>query len=111
MTTVCFFEEKDGNVIAVETKGHSGYAPEGEDVLCAFISSAMQLCGVALQETLSIPNSFFSDTEGVTMSCSIRQCEDVQQREKAYVVLNSLRLFFTQLSQQYGEYIKVEFRR
>ena len=42
MTTVTFLTE-ESRIIGFDAKGHSGYAAEGEDIVCAAVSSAVQL--------------------------------------------------------------------
>ncbi len=39
-------------VAAVTVSGHAGYAPAGEDIVCASVSSAVQLTANALTEIL-----------------------------------------------------------
>ena len=42
MTTVTFHSE-GSRLTGFEMKGHSGYAPQGEDIVCAALSSAVRL--------------------------------------------------------------------
>ena len=42
MTTVTFLTE-ESRIIGFDAKGHSGYAAEGEDIVCSAVSSAVQL--------------------------------------------------------------------
>ena len=42
MTTVTFLTEGK-RIIGFDAKGHSGYAAEGEDIVCSAVSSAVQL--------------------------------------------------------------------
>ena len=40
MTTVTFLTE-ESRIIGFDAKGHSGYAEEGEDIVCAAVTSAV----------------------------------------------------------------------
>ena len=53
MTKVTFSLQED-KILAVDILGHAGYAEEGEDIVCAAISSAVMLTHAAsLQPWLS----------------------------------------------------------
>ena len=47
MTTVTF-QTEGSRIVGFEVKGHSGYAPEGEDIVCAAITSAVSTCQTLL---------------------------------------------------------------
>ena len=42
MTTVTF-QTEGSRIVGFEVKGHSGYAPEGEDIVCAAGSSGISV--------------------------------------------------------------------
>jgi len=42
MTTVTFHIE-GSRITGFEMQGHSGYAPQGEDIVCAALTSAVRL--------------------------------------------------------------------
>ena len=42
MTTVTF-QTEGSRIVGFEVKGHSGYAPEGEDIVCAAITDVLGL--------------------------------------------------------------------
>ena len=39
-----------GEIISIESKGHSGYAPRGKDIVCSAVSALMQALLVGIQE-------------------------------------------------------------
>ena len=49
MTKVTFSLQED-KILAVDILGHAGYAEEGEDIVCAAISSAVMLTHALLYE-------------------------------------------------------------
>ena len=56
MTTVAF--HLDGSrIVGVEVKGHSGYADEGSDIVCAAVTSAVRLCECAINDVLGLEAS------------------------------------------------------
>ena len=38
--------KKEGHIVSVDCKGHSGYAPEGEDIVCAALSAVVETGGL-----------------------------------------------------------------
>ena len=56
MTTVTFYSE-GSRVTGFEVKGHSGYAPEGEDIVCAAVTSAVRLVECAVNDVLGLEAS------------------------------------------------------
>ncbi len=45
------FTKKNGTLCRCSVKGHAGYAEHGQDVVCAAVSSAVQLTANLLTET------------------------------------------------------------
>ena len=53
MTTVTFHTE-GSRIVSFEVQGHSGYAPEGEDIVCAAVTSAVRLAECAVNDVLGL---------------------------------------------------------
>ena len=53
MTTVTFCSE-GSRIVGFEVKGHSGYAPQGEDIVCAAVTSAVRLTECAVNDVLGL---------------------------------------------------------
>ena len=56
MTTVSFHLE-GSRIVGFDVKGHSGYAHEGEDIVCAAVTSAVRLCECAINDVLGLEAS------------------------------------------------------
>ena len=54
MTKVTFSLQED-KILAVDILGHADYAEEGEDIVCAAISSAVMLTHALLYDVQHIP--------------------------------------------------------
>ncbi|MFR4972022.1 MAG: ribosomal-processing cysteine protease Prp [Butyricicoccus pullicaecorum] len=51
MTRVTFYRSRKDNLLtAVDLIGHAGYAEEGEDIVCAAVSSSVQLIHALLYD-------------------------------------------------------------
>jgi uncharacterized protein YsxB (DUF464 family) len=49
------FKKENGKFCICSVKGHAGYADNGQDVVCAAVSSAVQLTANLITETLHEP--------------------------------------------------------
>ena len=52
MTTVTFLTE-EARIIGFDAIGHSGYAEEGEDIVCAAVTSAVRLVDATINDRLT----------------------------------------------------------
>ena len=53
MTTVTFLTE-EARIVGFDAQGHSGYAAEGEDLVCAAVTSAVRLAECAVNDVLGL---------------------------------------------------------
>ena len=53
MTTVTFHSEGD-RITGFEVQGHSGYAQEGEDIVCAAVTSAVRLVECTINDVMGL---------------------------------------------------------
>ena len=99
MVRVNFF--KDGDMLTgFECKGHTGLAEFGEDIVCAFISSACYLAANTVTDIIKL-DARSSDADGY-MSLKINSSP-----EKAQDILGGLVLHLTELEKDYPKNIKV----
>ena len=56
MTTAEFHTE-GRRITGFTVRGHSGYAPEGEDIVCAAVTSAVRLVECAVNDVLGLEAS------------------------------------------------------
>jgi len=99
MIRVRFFKKGD-LLTGFECKGHSGTAESGQDVICAFVSSACYMAANTVTEVIGL-QATAKDAEGY-MRLAIHQSPD-----KAQDILNGLQLHLTELAGQYPDIIKV----
>ena len=53
MTTVTFHMEGE-RIVGFTVQGHSGYADEGSDIICAAVTSAVRLTECAVNDVLGL---------------------------------------------------------
>lgn len=89
------FTRSDGNLVAFSLSGHSGYAEQGEDIVCAAVSSAAYMTANTLTEILALqPDISLSDGN---MSVKLSSVEV----SKAQDILRGFSLHIKELSKQY----------
>ncbi len=99
MIRIEFF--KNGDMLTgFECKGHTGLADSGEDVVCAFISSACYLAANTVTDVIKL-DARASSADGY-MTLQIKSSP-----EKAQDILNGLVLHLTELQKDYPKNIKV----
>ena len=102
MTTVRFRTE--GNrVTGFDSVGHSGYAEEGEDIVCAAISSSVQLIHALLFDVLGIAVDTVVEDEGAHIRLTLPD----DRIEEGQAALKALYLHMTELEEGYSEFINV----
>lgn len=100
MTRVRFYSE--GNLLTgFEISGHSGYADEGSDIICAGISSAAYMTANTVTEI------FMLEADAKVEGGYFRfLCRDANS--KADELFRGLKLHLLQFCEQYPDYIKIE---
>ena len=93
--------KKQGDLLTgFECKGHTGLADSGEDVVCAFISSACYMTANTVTEVMGI-DADTAATDGYM------RLEINQSPEYAQDILKGLMLHLTELEKDYPNNIKV----
>lgn len=104
MTKIEFFR-KNGDIIRYKASGHSGYAEEGSDIICASISTVLQLPLMSLTEVLKTKPKFKINKDGF-LEVDLREINKADY-DKIYTLLETVVLFIKELSKQYPKNIKL----
>lgn len=102
MTYVTFAAEGD-LIRSVDVRGHSGFAEEGEDIVCAAITSAVMLTHALLFDVQCIQIDTLIEDEGA----HIRFTLPPDQLPFGQDAFRALRLHFTELEENYADFLKV----
>ncbi|HCA54731.1 MAG: ribosomal-processing cysteine protease Prp [Acutalibacteraceae bacterium] len=96
-----FFVTSRQQMVGFHIHGHAGYAAAGEDVICAFVSSAAYMTANTLTEIMGIPAE--ACAEDGDMLVRINEKDAGRCRE----LLEGLRLHLLNTEEQYPHYVKV----
>ena len=106
MTTVRFRTE--GNrVTGFDSAGHSGYAEEGEDIVCAAITSAIRLVEATVNDVLGLAASVKIREESATISLRLPGGLDPTAESTCQALMTGLMVYFAQLHDEYPDNIEV----
>lgn len=83
MTTVRFALDKAGNICDFSVSGHSGYAEEGGDIVCAAVSATVQMLEMQIAQVIGEEKASFEVLGDAEISC--RLPADLSDKEKEII--------------------------
>jgi len=95
-------------IIAVSCDGHTDYGEEGEDIVCAALSSIVQTAVLGLMQVAHLPIDYKVDNKNATLFMKLPTKLDTEDRINADMILETMFLGISDLSTEYGRYIKIE---
>lgn len=104
MTTVRFFYDGD-RINAVETKGHTGYARSGKDIVCAAVSVLVQTALLALDK---VAGAVVQKQEKEGYLYYKITSSDTDTLHKSDIILKSIKVGLADICTQYPSYVKIE---
>ena len=104
MTRVEFFDQ-DGRITGFSCSGHSGYAEEGSDIVCAAVSTAVKFAECTINDVLGERAKTRVKEDEARISLTLpAACEN---EEAVQAVLNGMMLTLCSLRDDYPDYIEV----
>lgn len=96
------FSRRNGKLCGFSVSGHAGYAAHGEDIVCASVTSAVQLTANGITETAGVPATVTAEENRISLILP-EPCD----HPSAYVLLEALKLHLELLSQDYPNTIVI----
>ena len=106
MTTVTFHTE-GSRIVSLEVQGHSGYAPEGEDIVCAAVTSAVRLAECAVNDVLGLEASVKVRQKDASITLKPPANLGQTHESTCQTLLAALMVHFVQLAEEYPGHITV----
>ncbi|MCI8914151.1 MAG: ribosomal-processing cysteine protease Prp [Lawsonibacter sp.] len=106
MTTVTFRSE-GGRITGFEMEGHSGFAPQGEDLVCAALTSAVRLTECTVNDVLGLEASVKVREKDAYLSLKLPSALDQTNESIAQALLAGFMVHCVQLAEEYPENISV----
>lgn len=107
MTTITF--HMDGERIdRFEVRDHAGYAEEGDDILCAAVSSAVNLVDATVNTVLGLSAAVKTDAERAFVSFRLPGGLSETDEATCQNLMAGLMVYLTDLHQHYPDFIEVQ---
>lgn len=104
MTTIRIWRDKQGHVSRIQASGHSDYAEEGSDIVCASVSVLMTTCANALQSVADcIPTVSVDETRGI-MDLFVSNPEN----ETVQTIVKTILQGLSDVSEAYPKYVQIK---
>ena len=96
------FDRSGDHCTGFSVSGHAGYAESGADIVCASVSSAVQLTANAITEILKLPADVV--VQGDTVRLTLSKQEGIAAAQPFF---KALRLHLELLAQDYEQTIEL----
>ena len=106
MTTVSFLVEQ-ARIVGFDVQGHSGWGEEGEDIVCAAITSAIRLVESTVNDVMGLCASVKVREKDAKISFRLPGGLSVPAEGTCQNLLTGLMVYLTQLHDEYPENIEV----
>ena len=100
MTTVRMLSS-NGKYVGFRVTGHSGYADAGEDILCASITSAVQMTANGITECVRAKAEITVNDADISLKL-------LDEDKTAQIMLDSFYLHMVALQEQFSSNLKIE---
>ena len=104
MIKVIYEADSEGGKLTMRAEGHAGYAPAGQDIVCAAVSCLMQTLAYSAAEDEKTSSCIYQGKDGPAVS--VETGDSVLMRDKFELVADGLDL----LAEQYPENVNFKKR-
>ena len=106
MTTITFHTE-GSRIVGFDSKGHSGYAPEGTDIVCAAVTSAIRLVECTVNDVMGLAAAVKVSERDARISLRLPGGLSASAESACQALLTGLMLYLSQLHDEYPQHIEV----
>jgi len=99
---------KNNKITAFSCDGHTDYGEEGEDIVCAALSSITQTAVLGLLQVAHLPIDYKIDAKKALLTVKLPDTLDKEDRINADMILETMFLGISDLATEYGRFIKIE---
>lgn len=106
MTKINVVRDNKGFIWEFQTSGHAGFAPQGEDIVCAAVSVLAQTAVGAMQDLIGEKYFSYKIKNGY-LKCTVSLDIPEELKEKTLTILETIVIGFKQIELTYGKYVSV----
>ena len=102
--------KKNGHITKVECDGHTGYGVEGEDIVCAALSSVVQTAALGLMSVVGININLVRDDSRGYLKFEIPNNLNETEQLQVDAILGTMLCGVGDLNQGFSDFIELEVR-
>ncbi len=102
------FSKKGEKLCAVECEGHTGYAEEGSDIVCAAVSSVVQTAVLGLMRVAAVNVEYTVDEARGYLKAVVPDNVSEKQAHDSDVILKTACLGVSDLYETFSDFISLE---
>ena len=106
---VTFFRRPDGTLTGSRAQGHTGYAPAGQDIVCAAVSALTQSTLNGLRSVLKAPVMFDIDDQVALLEARLTPEATEAQVRQAQILLQTLLEGLQAIERSYPRNVRIFF--
>ena len=110
MTRCTLYLDSDSRITGFSIKGHSGYAEEGSDIVCAAVSALVLTTDHALCRLVGLSPIERGGEDGF-IEVLLPQGMTDQQMHDAQLLMSALHIGLDNIAQDYPRYVRLTTRR
>lgn len=106
--TLVRIRKKNGKIVSVSCDGHTGYGAEGEDIVCAALSSIVQTAVLGLMGVAGLQVDLRRDDAHGQLQVTLPESMTERERHDADVILETMCMGVADLYEGYSDFIELE---
>ena len=99
---------KNNHIVAVAASGHTGYGEQGEDIVCAGISTLIQSALLGLLQVAGLNVKYTVNEQEGSLRFTLPNDLTEAERHDADVILNTMLCGLNDFYTEYSDYINLE---
>ena len=106
--TEVVFHKRGEDFVRIESRGHTGYADSGADIVCAGLSALIQGALLGVLKVVGVKARYRVEEESGELEIILPEDMTDAERHDCGVILNTLYLSVKDLEEGYSGYINME---
>ena len=104
MIKIDVYRNGAGKINAYKVAGHSESAPQGEDIVCAWVSATTQMALIGLDDHLKFPVKYHTDEENGILEVKLEK----EPNDFSEALLGSMLCTLKQIEEKCFKYVQVK---
>jgi len=109
MTQITFKKNQANEILEFTADGHTEYGIEGEDIVCAAVSSIIQTAALGILMKAGVEAKITRDDARGYFKLELPNNLTVTQRHDCNTILDTMYLGLADLSENYSDFIEISF--